>query len=130
MDAQKAEDSGTGGAPAAKTAASYPELAQLGTVSDHERRFRRACVFMTGVLMAEGKFPDVWVHDLSANGARVRVRGTVPDALEFRFRMNGIGLFRALLCWRDGNILGIRFLDEPENVVRKLGDHLTTLLAK
>ena len=130
MDAQNARDSRYEGASSADATARYPEFARLEAGSAHKRRRQRARVFMTGVLMADGKFPDVWVQDLSETGARVRVRGTVPDGSEFGFRVNGVGRFRALLCWRDGNTLGIRFLEEPETVMRKLDDRLRSILAQ
>ena len=60
MNAQNAWDLRFEGAKSADATARYAEFARLGAGSAHELRPQRASVFMTGVSMADGKFPEFW----------------------------------------------------------------------
>ena len=130
MDARKAEDSAARAAQSADSAKSSSDQAEQRLASDHDRQFQRARTLLSGILFSDGARVAVLVLDLSANGARVRVKGEVPDALAFRIQVNTVGLFRALLRWRDGDTLGIRFTEKPEFVVRNLAGRLKNVLAK
>lgn len=89
MDAKNAGGLRFEGASSADATARYAEFARLGAGSAHELRPQRACVFMTGVFMADGKFSEFW-SKIHWQLARVRVKGTVPDASEFGFQVNTI----------------------------------------
>ena len=95
-----------------------------------DRQFQRVRTLLTGVLMLDDALVDVIVLDISANGARIRVKGEVPDVPEFKIRVNGIGQFQGIVRWREGDTFGVQFLEEPQEVVRNLGGRLKNILAK
>ncbi len=88
------------------------ESAYLGRPrkSANDRGFRRARTLLTGDIIALGIIVDILVHDLSANGARIRLKGDMPDASAYRVRVNGAGQFRATMRWRNGDMLGVQFM--------------------
>lgn len=88
----------------------------VGKASEEGRLRLRARTLLTGVIIADDALIDVVVHDLSATGARVTLRGEMPGSLAFKIRVNGVGQFRAITRWRNGTKLGIQFLDSPEHV--------------
>lgn len=130
MDGQKANNSAARVSQSADSGRCSAAQAEQGPASGHERQFQRARTLLSGILLFDGARVAVLVLDLSANGARVRVKEEVPDALAFRIQVNTVGLFRALLRWRDGDTLGIRFAEKPEFVVRNLAGRLRKVLAK
>ena len=107
-----------------------PNSEKFGMAFSHNRQFERARTFLTGVLMADGYAVDVLIRDFSKNGARLRVKGKVPNATTFSIRVNGVGQFQARMRWRDGNMLGFQFINEPDYIVRNLDGRLKEILYK
>lgn len=95
-----------------------------------DRQFQRVRKLLTGVLMLDDALVDVMVLDISANGARIRAKESVPDVPEFKIRVNGVGQFQGVVRWREGNTFGVQFLEDPQEVVRNLGGRLKNILAK
>ena len=96
----------------------------------HDRGFRRARTLLTGDIIALGVIVNILVHDLSANGARIRLKGRMPDASTYRVRGNGAGQVRATMRWRNGDMLGVQFMEKPSHVVRNLDGRLRNILAQ
>ncbi len=97
------------------------------TSEENKRRFRRARTFFTGVITDKGQLTDVVVADISANGAKVRVKGEVPEADNFKLRVNGVGEFEATVCFREGVTLGVRFDEGAEEVAKAFRGRLKGL---
>ena len=129
FDAVKALNA-SGGISASNTEA---EARYVGGREDRssfeDREYQRARTLLTGVLIVDDIIVDVLVHDISANGAWIRVKGEVPGAWVFKIRINGVGQFRAVTRWRDRNMLGVQFMEDPKRVVQNLDGRLCQILA-
>ena len=99
-----------------------------GSVDGRQRL--RARTLLTGVIISDDALIDVLVHDLSATGARVTLKGETPGSLAFKIRVNGVGQFRAITRWRKGTALGVQFLDSPEQVAHNISGRFKSVFTK
>ncbi len=94
-----------------------------------QRRYRRCSVLWTACVFSAGRTMDAVVLNLCAGGARVRLKET--PALDDRATVSigRFGDFAGRLVWRDGNEIGLEFLDPPERIVAKVGGTLPRIRA-
>lgn len=91
------------------------------------RRYRRIRTYLTGVIIDGDLASEVIVLNVSANGARLRLRGSPPKSPRFSLKVKRAGwegTLNATLRWRDGNALGVQFDESPEEVGRAFGIRL------
>ena len=89
-----------------------------------QRRHRRCSVLWTACLFSGGRTMDAVVLNLSAGGARIRLPQAPAVEDRATVSIGRFGDFAGRLVWRDGNEIGLEFLDPPERVVDKVGDTL------
>ncbi len=94
-----------------------------------QRRYRRCSVLWNACVFSAGQTMDAVVLNVSAGGARIRLKGA--PALDDRATLSigRFGDFAGRLVWRDGNEFGMEFLDPPERIVAKVGDTLPRIRA-
>ena len=79
---------------------------------------------MSGAILMDGESTDVIIRDISAGGAKISVSGNVPKNDEFQVGVEGGTPLNAKVRWRDGEILGVQFDEQPDEVRQKFGEKL------
>jgi len=97
----------------------------LGTVEN--RKFRRASVLWPATLRCQDKNLDCVIFNLSANGAKVMIKGPFDDGSRVTLSCTRFGALEGDIIWRSPSALGIRFVLAPELVAKALGDTLPLL---
>lgn len=101
--------------------ASGPEVV-VGAVAAERRGCPRVARLASGAICTDSRVFHCQVLDISAGGAKVRVVGD-PGTLETaRCWLGGAAVVDCEVCWAEGRVLGLRFLDAPEAVRRLMGD--------
>ncbi len=94
-----------------------------------QRRFRRCSVLWTACVFSAGRTIDAVVLNLSAGGARVRLKQMAALDDRATVSIGRFGDFAGRVVWRDGDEIGLEFLDPPERIVAKVGDTLPRIRA-
>lgn len=79
---------------------------------------------MSGAILMDGESTDVIIRDISAGGAKISVSGNVPKNDQFQMDVEGGAPLNAKVRWRDGEILGVQFDEQPDEVRQKFGEKL------
>ncbi len=99
------------------------ELVKLRDPADR-RRFARVSVLMSGKLFSGGEMVDCVVLNISAGGAKVRVLQPLEFDSAVRLRVERFGDFPGVVAWQDGAYIGLQFLIEPSEVIRRVAETL------
>ncbi len=84
------------------------------------RRFVRKSVLLCGTLHQGQTELDCVVTNISANGARLIAHHPPANPSLGALKINRCGMFPVEVAWQEGEHVGIRFLDTPDNVLELL----------
>ncbi len=94
------------------------------------RKYRRASVLWPATLRCGVDSFDCVIFNLSANGAKVMIKGPLDDKGRVTLSSARFGALDGSIVWRSPNAIGICFLLAPELVVEALGDKLPLLSSR
>lgn len=83
------------------------------------RRYKRLTTRFLGTLHPNAKSPAANlcdVVDISASGVRIRPVDPLPEVPLVTLGLERFGLFTAQVVWRDGDEVGLRFLQSPAEI--------------
>lgn len=83
-----------------------------------KRKFKRMPTLLSGCLMDGDRNADVVVLDVSVNGAKLRVPADFECSATVNLKIDRFGTFPADVIWREGNRLGLKFVDSPETIAQ------------
>ena len=89
-----------------------------------QRQFARAGLFWSGNLAWEDDKVDCLILDMSASGARVKIKRPLRSRRDLAFWVPRFGEFRSDVMWRDGNVIGLKFHQDPQQVSEAIGNVL------
>ncbi len=89
--------------------------------SREQREHPRTAVLWTGRLHAGAQGADCRVLNISATGAKIHLLEPIPPAPIVSLRIERFGEFPGDVIWREGEFLGIKFRDDPEDIVQIFG---------
>jgi hypothetical protein len=84
------------------------------------RRYVRKSVLLCGTLHQGQAELDCVVTNISANGARLIAHQSLDKPSLGALKINRCGMFPAEVAWQEGEHVGLRFLDTPDNVIELL----------
>lgn len=100
------------------------DLVENPEVEKDSRRFTRTRVLWSGRLHAGGRATDCRVLNISAFGAKVRLLEPTVIDTRVTLRIERFGEFPSDVVWKDADLLGISFRDDPEDIVQIFGEAL------
>jgi len=92
-----------------------------------QRRMPRSSVLWSGQLNAGARGAQCRVLNISPYGAKVRMLEALTHATHVSVKIERFGEFPADVVWRDGDYLGIKFHDDPDDIARIFGDAVPIL---
>ncbi len=96
---------------------------------DERRRHPRNSVLWSGRLLCEGEATDCRILNISLQGAMIRPEKPFKGGPEVILHTDRFGQFAGSIVWQEVEQLGIEFLEEPEHIVRVLGDAVLQMAA-
>jgi hypothetical protein len=87
----------------------------------NKRRHERQQVFHSGTLHEGDRTIDCIIKDISASGVQIVTKSPVTEQRDFVLEVDRAGLFPGRLVWRQDNRAGLRFLQDPSTVSRRIG---------
>lgn len=103
------------------------DLIENPEVERDHRRFTRTAVLWSGQLRSGVGSADCRVLNVSAFGARLRLLERLDYDERVMLRIERFGEFPSDVVWNDGEVLGISFHDDPEDVAHVLAESLPAL---
>lgn len=89
---------------------------------DNKRQHRRTHVLIGGTIRQGSASFECIIKDLSASGAQIETDRPIPArGPSFTLDINRAGSFGSELAWRNGNRMGMVFLQKPGNVAKRIG---------
>lgn len=88
------------------------------------RRFHRSTVLWPATLSCAGADIDCVIFNISANGAKIRVKTGFVEGTEVTLCSARFGTIPGEIVWSGPTSLGIRFTAPPQDVARAMGDRL------
>ena len=95
--------------------------------SREQRDSPRTAVLWTGRLHAGAQGADCRVLNISAAGAKIHLLEPLPPAPMVSLRIDRFGEFPGDVIWREEDLLGIRFRDDPEDIIQIFGSAVPAL---
>ncbi len=95
--------------------------------SKEQRALPRSSVLWAGQLNAGARAAQCRVLNISPYGAKVRLLEALSHATRVSIKIERFGEFPADVIWRDGDYLGIKFHDDPDDIARIFGDAVPIL---
>lgn len=93
------------------------------------RRFARISAAQNAVVECGERYYTVGLQDLSSNGARIQVSPAVElDKMTHLIIPDIGGRLRCEAVWKEGRVVGLRFLDKPYEVVQKMPASMRRLM--
>jgi len=92
-----------------------------------QRAAPRSSVLWSGQLNAGARGAQCRVLNISPYGAKVRLLEGLTHATHVSVKIERFGEFPADVIWRDGDNLGIKFHDDPDDIARIFGDAVPIL---
>lgn len=92
-----------------------------------QRDSPRSSVLWAGQLNAGARGAQCRVLNISPYGAKVRMLEPLSHATHVSMTIERFGQFPADVIWRDGDYLGIKFHDDPDDIARIFGDAVPIL---
>ncbi len=96
---------------------------------DERRRHPRTSVLWSGRLLCQGEATDCRILNISLQGAMIQPEKPFKGDPEVILHTDRFGQFAGSIVWQEGEQLGIEFLEEPEHIVRILGDAVLQVAA-
>jgi hypothetical protein len=81
------------------------------------RKYVRKSVLLCGTFHRGTTEVDCVVTNISANGARLIAHKPLDGDALGALKINRCGMFPAEVAWQEGDHVGLRFLDSPDNVL-------------
>lgn len=103
------------------------DLVENPEVEREGRHFTRTSVLWTGRLGVGGRSAACRVLNISAFGAGVRLLEPLIFETAVNLRIERFGDFPSDVVWKKGEVLGISFRDDPEDIVQIFGLALPAL---
>ena len=92
--------------------------------ASNQRRFERTTVLWSGHLVFQEQIVACVIVNISAGGAMVRTEDAAFCLTSVVLRSDHIGELAAEVVWRQGDELGLKFIDDPETVAEIIGQAL------
>lgn len=93
------------------------------------RRFARVNASQMAVAECGERYYSVKLMDISSNGARIEVNPDIDLSAMTHIIIPDIGgRLRCEKVWRDENVIGLRFLEKPYEVVQKMPASMRRLM--
>ncbi len=89
----------------------------------------RTSVLWSGRLLCQGEATNCRILNISLQGAMIRPEKPFKGGPEVILNIDRSGQFAGSIVWQEGEQLGIEFLEEPEHIVRVLGDAVLQVAA-
>ncbi|RMF08548.1 MAG: PilZ domain-containing protein [Alphaproteobacteria bacterium] len=106
---------------ARRNAASAHDPERVTGPSVQRRRFARISAAQNAVVECGERYYTVGLQDLSSNGARIQVSPAVElDKMTHLIIPDIGGRLRCEMVWKEGRIVGLRFLEKPYEVAQKM----------
>ena len=86
-----------------------------------QRDHPRTAVLWAGKLHAGAQGADCRVLNISATGAKIHLLEPLPPVPMVSLRISRFGEFPGDVIWREGKSLGIKFRDDPEDIIQIFG---------
>lgn len=103
---------------------SEAEPAQNVDLTDDQRQFKRKQVVWAARLETASEAFDCIALDLSLGGARLRLTAPLTQRQRVRVTIGRVGALVAEVAWVRPGMVGVRFLDGPEQTAKILGQTL------
>ncbi len=101
-------------------AVTQPETASMVAEGfEEKRRYQRVQTEWTAEIWDGDKLSAADVLDMSVNGAKLRVKGAIPESARFKIKINGLGDLCAIVRWRKGTTMGVQFDENPHEIARR-----------
>lgn len=94
-------------------------MADLGE-GNYKRDHPREAVRTKAKVMADGKWHDCVITNISPTGARLYLRLVMLPEKEVRVQIDEFGQFNATIIWCDGGETGVRFEHHPSEMANVL----------
>ena len=92
----------------------------MGQDEHENREHDRRQTELQGTLVIEGRIVDCDILNISAGGGRVRSTEAFTHDGALTLHIEGFGEFAGNIAWRRGEIMGMKFHDDPEKVAETL----------
>ena len=93
----------------------------------NQRYCYREPILMAGRIWQDEQWVEASILDISPYGARVCLTADLPDVDRLRVQVDGIGEVSTVVTWRDKNVMGVKFEDDPRMVEQRLKEHLARI---
>jgi PilZ domain len=91
---------------------------------DNHRRFQRKRVVWAARLETASESFECIALDLSLGGARLRLSAPLVQRQRVRITFGRVGALGAEVAWVRPGMIGVRFVDGPEQIAKILGQTL------
>ncbi len=98
------------------------EVVENPATSREKRFYPRTAVLWTGRLHAGAQGADCRILNISATGAKIHLLEPLPPAPMVSLRISRFGEFPGDVIWREDSFLGIRFRDDPDDIIQIFGN--------
>jgi hypothetical protein len=89
------------------------------------RRFKRSTTVLTGTLFCRDEIVDCVVMNISANGAKIKLKQAPAMGETVTLLVNRYGVFTGAIAWRADESVGIQFDEDPKRVAKAIGERAT-----
>ncbi len=95
-------------------------LARTSWSAHHTRRHPRDAVLWSALLYCEGVIHDCAILNISAGGAKLSIPGPISTSALVTLTIFRYGDYPAQVVWQYGSLVGLRFLENPRDITRRL----------
>jgi len=103
---------------------SEPVREQEARAKEQRRHIRKHVLWAAQLETKDGPFSCI-ILNVSRSGAKLRLTAPSLQQQPVTLVMESYGTLAAEIVWQNGDKMGIRFVADPEQVARILGDALT-----
>lgn len=86
------------------------------------RRFKRSTTVLTGTLFCRDEIVDCVVMNISANGAKIKLKQAPAMGETVTLLVNRYGVFTGTIAWRADEAVGVQFDEDPKRVAKAIGE--------
>ena len=94
------------------------------TNDDDRRHVYRKAVLWGGRLSCGGESTNCLVMNVSVGGAKLRAERFWNFVSPVTLEIDRFGSFKSDVAWQDGDLIGVKFQDSPEEIQERLGPAL------
>ena len=100
----------------------------IATAQGQERRrFKRNTTVLTGTLFCRDEILDCVVMNISANGAKIKLKQAPANGEAVTLLVNRYGVFTGTIAWRADESVGLQFDEDPKRVAKAIGEQTPTI---